>query len=152
MTSSTSPKACILVVEDNPLDQMMIRRAVESGDERPDIKTIDDGEGAIAYLMNTLDRDEFDRHDFPPPAFIILDLNLPNLDGRDVLRQIRKHEKLATIPVVIMSTSTREEDVEQAYKLGGNCYVAKPTDPDEFLHTVRAITDYWLRIARLPAA
>lgn len=105
-----------------------------------------DGTQALAYL-----RQEGAYADAPRPDLILLDLNLPGIDGRDVLRTIKEDGQLRHIPVVILSSSEAEQDIAMAYDSYANCYVTKPTDFDQFVKVVRSIEDFWFSIVRLPA-
>jgi CheY-like chemotaxis protein len=133
-------------VEDNPGDIRLIQEAFKEGGFSSRLNVARDGEQALAFL-----RQEGVYSKSPRPAFILLDLNLPRKDGREVLAEIKKEKGLRQIPVVILSTSTSKEDVLRAYDLHANCYVPKPLDVDKLVQLGRALEDFWLSIAILPA-
>src|SRR5664279_2720675 len=135
----------ILLVEDNPGDADLAREALEGGKFHNDLHVVDDGEKAMAFL-----RREGPYADAPRPGLILLDLNLPKQDGRQVLAEIKEDDNLRRIPVVILTTSRAEEDVIKSYDLHCNCYITKPIDLNQFLSVVRSIEDFWLSIVVLP--
>jgi two-component system response regulator len=135
----------ILLVEDNPGDADLAREALESSKMSNNLQVVDDGEKAMAFL-----RREGLYSDVPRPDLILLDLNLPKKDGRQVLAEIKSDEVLKRIPVVILTTSRAEEDVLKTYNLHANCYITKPIDLNQFLHVVKSIEDFWLSIVVLP--
>jgi two-component system, chemotaxis family, response regulator Rcp1 len=136
----------ILLVEDNPGDIRLIQEAFKEGKVSSHLNITRDGEQALAYL-----RQEGEYAQSPRPAFIILDLNLPRKDGREVLAEIKKDNKLRQIPVVILSTSTSTEDVRYAYDLHANCYVPKPLDMETLVAFGKTLEEFWLSTAILPA-
>ena len=135
----------ILLVEDNPGDADLAREALEGSKFNNDLHVVDDGEKAMAFL-----RREGPYADMPRPDLILLDLNLPRKDGRQVLAEIKADDYLKRIPVVILTTSKAEEDVIKSYDLHANCFITKPIDLNQFLNVVRAIEDFWLSIVVLP--
>ena len=135
----------ILLVEDNPGDAVLARVALDGGKMNNELDVVDDGEKAMAFL-----RREGPYADAQRPDLILLDLNLPKMDGRQVLAAIKSDEALKRIPVVILTTSRAEEDVLKSYNLHANCYITKPIDLNQFLHVVRSIEDFWLSIVVLP--
>lgn len=135
----------ILLVEDNPGDADLAREALESSKMNNNLQWVDDGEKAMAFL-----RREGPYSKAPRPDLILLDLNLPKKDGRQVLAEIKSDEGLKRIPVVILTTSQAEEDVLKTYNLHANCYITKPIDLNQFLRVVRSIEDFWLSIVVLP--
>ena len=135
----------ILLVEDNPGDADLAREALEGSKFHNDLHVVDDGEKAMAFL-----RQEGPYTDAPRPGLILLDLNLPRKDGRQVLAEIKADENLRRIPVVILTTSRAEEDIIKSYDLHANCFITKPIDLSQFLNVVRAIEDFWLSIVVLP--
>jgi len=135
----------ILLVEDNEGDAELARVALQGSKMNNSLDVVDDGEKAMAYL-----RREGPYADAPRPDLILLDLNLPKKDGRQVLAEIKSDEALKRIPVVILTTSRAEEDVLKSYNLHANCYITKPIDLNQFLHVVRSIEDFWLSIVVLP--
>lgn len=135
----------ILLVEDNPGDVRLTQEAFKEGKLRVNLHVVMDGVEAMAFL-----RREGKYTDAPCPDLILLDLNLPKKDGREVLKVIKEEENLRSIPVVILTTSTAEEDVLRTYDLHANCYITKPVDMDQFLDVVKYIENFWFTIVRLP--
>ncbi|MFA5963329.1 MAG: response regulator [Sphingomonas sp.] len=135
----------VLLVEDNEADAYLTRETLESGKLHVEIAIASDGVEACDYLLR---RPPYG--DIALPDLILLDLNLPRLDGRQVLEELRRHEKLGTIPVVILTSSDAERDIAQSYELGANCYVTKPVGLDAFQSIVRAVEDFWFTVVKLP--
>ncbi len=136
----------ILLVEDNPGDIRLMQEAFKESGFSSHLNIARDGEQALAFL-----RQEGIYRDSPRPAFILLDLNLPRKDGREVLAEIKMEESLRQIPVVILSTSTSSEDILRAYDLHANCYVPKPLDVENLVQLGKSLEEFWLRTAILPA-
>jgi CheY-like chemotaxis protein len=136
----------ILLVEDSPADVDLTREALEDAKVHNNLHVASDGVEALAFL-----RREGRYLDAPHPDLILLDLNLPRKDGREVLAEIKADPRLRRIPVVVLTTSEAEQDILQSYDLHANCYVTKPVDLDAFMHVVRSIEDFWLAIVRLPS-
>jgi CheY-like chemotaxis protein len=135
----------VLLVEDNPGDADLTRDTLESGKLLLEIAVAVDGEEAIEYLMQR------GRHrGAAPPDLIVLDLNLPRLSGVQVLAEIKNHDHLRAIPVVMLTSSDAEKDIVQSYKLGANCYVTKPVDLTAFISIVKSIENFWLTVVKLP--
>jgi chemotaxis family two-component system response regulator Rcp1 len=139
-------KVEVLLVEDNPGDIRLIQEAFKEGEVYSHLNVTRDGEQAMAYL-----RQEGTYSRSPRPAFILLDLNLPRKDGREVLEEIKSDKGLRQIPVVILSTSTNAEDVRRAYDLHANCYVPKPLDVDQLVQLGRLLEEFWLSTVLLPS-
>ena len=137
----------ILLVEDSPDDADLTIDALRDGRVRNRITHVEDGVEAMAYL-----RREGKYADAQRPDLILLDLNLPRKNGREVLAEIKFDPELRRIPVVIMTTSDQERDILKAYNLHANCFVNKPVDVREFITVVRSIEDFWLTVVKLPAA
>jgi len=135
----------ILLVEDNPGDVRLTQEALKEGKVRNKLHVVEDGVEALAFL-----RQEGEYADVPRPDLILLDLNLPKKDGREVLAEIKEHPNLRRIPVVVLTVSQAEEDVLRTYDLHANCYITKPVDLDQFIKVVASIEDFWLTIVRLP--
>ncbi|MGO8744945.1 MAG: response regulator [Thermoguttaceae bacterium] len=135
----------ILLVEDNPGDVDLTREALEGAKVRNRLHVAEDGEAAVEFLYQ---RGEFVGR--PRPDLILLDLNLPKKDGRQVLREIKADPTLAEIPVVILTTSEAEEDILRSYQLHANCFITKPVNFKQFLNVVKAIEDFWLTVVKLP--
>ena len=136
----------VLLVEDNPGDVRLTREALRDGKVHNNLSVAPDGVEALAFL-----RREGKYADAPRPDVILLDLNLPKKDGREVLEEIKADPSLARIPVVILTSSEAERDIVQAYALHANCYVTKPVDLDQFITVVKSIEDFWFTIVKLPA-
>jgi CheY-like chemotaxis protein len=135
----------VLLVEDDAGDELMTREAFEDNKIRNSLHVVRDGEEALDFLYRRGDHPDAVR-----PDLVLLDLNLPKYDGRQVLEQIKSDPDLATIPVVILTTSSAEEDIVRSYKLHANAYVTKPVDLDQFIRAVRQIDDFFVSVVRLP--
>jgi chemotaxis family two-component system response regulator Rcp1 len=135
----------ILLVEDNPGDARLTLEALREGKIRNHLHHAKDGVEALAYL-----RREGEYAGAPMPDIILLDLNLPRKDGREVLAELKEDPSLRRIPVVVLTTSEAEQDILRTYELHANCYITKPVDLEKFITIVRAIEDFWLAIVRLP--
>ncbi len=135
----------ILLVEDNPGDVRLTREALRDAKVRNNMRVVTDGAEALAFL-----RREGKYADAPRPDVILLDLNLPRKDGREVLAEIKADASLRRIPVVVVTTSEAEQDILKAYDLHANAYVTKPVDFDQFIRVVQSIEDFWLEIVKLP--
>ena len=136
----------ILLIEDNPGDARLAQEALRDAKVRNNLNWVHDGVEGLAYL-----RQEGNYRTSCRPDLILLDLNLPRKDGREVLSEIKADEKLRRIPVVILTTSQAEEDVLRAYHLNANCYITKPVDLEQFMKVVKTIEDFWLTIVKRPA-
>jgi chemotaxis family two-component system response regulator Rcp1 len=135
----------VLLVEDSPGDVRLTREALKDAKVHISLHVATDGIEAMAYLERT------GMHvSAPRPDLILLDLNLPRKDGREVLKEIKESPSLRTIPVVILTTSSSDADVLQSYHLHANCYISKPVDLDGFLKVVRSIDNFWLSVVKLP--
>ncbi|MFA9414969.1 response regulator [Natrinema sp. HArc-T2] len=137
--------AQILLVEDNPGDVRLTREAFKQGRIENDLHVVSDGFEALSFLAQ---EDEY--ADVPRPDLILLDLNLPRKDGEDVLKELKDDPALRSIPVIVLTSSSAEEDIARSYELHANAYLTKPVDPDEFIETVRAFEKFWFSVVRLP--
>jgi len=135
----------ILLVEDNPGDVRLIQEALQDGKLLNRVATVTDGQKALAYL-----RKEGSYAQATRPDLILLDLNIPRKDGREVLAEIKADPHLRSIPVVIVTSSQAEEDILRSYNTHANCYVTKPVDLEKFVAVVRAIEEFWVTIVKLP--
>lgn len=135
----------LLLVEDSPGDVELTREALTESRIANRLHVVEDGEQAIEFLEK---RGRF--ADAVRPDLVLLDLNLPRKDGREVLRHIKLHPDLAPIPVVILTTSRAEEDVLRTYELHANCYITKPVDVNQFFEVIKSIQDFWLTVVKLP--
>jgi CheY-like chemotaxis protein len=136
----------ILLVEDNLGDARLTEEALKEGKVRNNLHHAKDGVEAMQFLLR-----EGEHKNKPRPDLVLLDLNLPRKDGREVLADMRKNPELRTIPVVVLTTSEAEQDVVRTYELCANCYITKPVDLEKFITIVRSIEDFWLTIVRLPS-
>ena len=135
----------ILLVEDNPGDVRLTQEALKEGKIINNLHMAKDGVEAISFL-----RREGEYADAARPDLILLDLNLPKKDGREVLMEIKKDEELRRIPVVVLTTSRAEEDIIRTYDCHANCYITKPVDFDQFINVVKSIENFWLSVVKLP--
>lgn len=145
--SNRSQQVRILLVEDNPGDVLLTQEALSEIKVPSHLSVVNDGEQALAFLMR-----KGDYEDAPRPDLILLDLNLPRKNGRDVLSIIKNDHDLKRIPVIVLTTSENETDIMQVYDLKGNCYVVKPFDLQDFFRTVKTLSEFWLGVAQLPEA
>jgi CheY-like chemotaxis protein len=137
----------ILLVEDDPGDVLITREAIESSKVANRLSVVSNGEEALQFLQR-----EGSFADAPRPGLILLDLNLPRLDGREVLARIKADPDLRRIPVVVLTTSSSDEDIVRTYDLHANAYVTKPVDFDQFMSVVRQIDEFFVSIVSLPRA
>ncbi|BAY93542.1 response regulator [Tolypothrix sp. LEGE 11397] len=135
----------VLLVEDNPGDALLTRIALEDSKISVNLNVVEDGVEAMAFLRK---QDKY--ADVPHPDIVLLDLNLPKKDGREVLAEIKGDAHLRRIPVVVLTTSQAEEDILKAYNLAANCYITKPVDFDQFVRIVRSIENFWFAVVKLP--
>jgi len=146
MTESAVPRAIeILLVEDSPSDAMMTREALNNSKLVNKIEMVDNGEDALAFLRRQGRYAQARR-----PDLILLDLNLPRKNGREVLTEVKTDEALKSIPVVVLTSSRAEEDIVRSYGLHANCYVAKPVGFDELVRVVQSIRHFWFSVVTLP--
>jgi len=138
----------ILLVEDNPDDVLLIRRAFQKAGIGNPVVALDHGDDAVAYLDGT--GTYSDRHRYPLPALMLLDLKLPRRSGLEVLAWVRQHEGLKRLPVVVLTSSRDEGDINKAYDLGANSYLVKPVAFDDLLRLVRSVEGYWLMLNERP--
>jgi CheY-like chemotaxis protein len=145
MTTLQAHPVEILLVEDSPSDTELTVEALKEAKVRNHLSIVEDGAQALEFL-----RRQGKYGGAPRPDLILLDLNLPRKDGREVLAEIKSDESLKTIPVVVLTTSRAEQDVLQAYKHHANCYITKPVDFEQFLNVVHSIESFWLMLVTLP--
>ncbi len=141
----TSDTIDILLVEDNPADVLLAREALEESKLLCNLHVVNDGEAAMAFL-----RQEGDYKAMPRPDLVLLDLNLPRKDGREVLQEIKADERIRSIPVVVLTMSQADEDTMKTYQAGANCFITKPIEFDQFIKVVRSIEEFWFTIVKLP--
>jgi CheY-like chemotaxis protein len=144
MTPSSRPVE-ILLVEDNPGDVRLTIEAMREGKVRNNLSVVRDGVEALEFL-----RRQGSFKDAVRPDLILLDLNLPRRDGREVLGDIKADPALRSIPVVVLTTSSAEADILKSYALHANCYITKPVDLEQFVNVVKSIDDFWLTVVKLP--
>lgn len=145
MNGMTSYPIEVLLIEDNPADVRLMQEALKDSKVLNNLHVANDGETAMSFL-----RRKGQYAMVPEPHLILLDLNLPGKDGREVLNEIKNDSALKHIPVVIVTTSAAEEDILKSYCQHANCYVTKPVDLDQFIKVVNAIEDFWFTIVKLP--
>jgi two-component system, chemotaxis family, response regulator Rcp1 len=136
----------VLLVEDNPGDVRLTKEALKEGKLLNQLTVVGDGVEALSFL-----RKEGKYADAIQPELILLDLNLPKKDGREVLAEIKADPKLRRIPVVVLTTSSAEEDILKIYDLHANCYITKPVDLEQFMGVVKSIEDFWVSVVKLPS-
>ena len=135
----------VLLVEDSPGDVRLTREALKEGKVRNNLNVVSDGVEAMEYL-----RREGQYAGALRPDIVLLDLNMPRKDGREVLAEMKEDHSLKRIPVVILTTSEAEQDILRTYDLHANCYLTKPVDLDQFISIVKSVEDFWLTIVKLP--
>jgi CheY-like chemotaxis protein len=135
----------ILLVEDNPGDIRLTKEVLKDGKIKNNLSVVMDGEEAIFYLKK-----EGNYADVLTPDIILLDLNLPKKDGREVLAEIKSDSSLMMIPVIVLTTSSAEQDILSTYANYANCYITKPVDFNQFINVIRSIENFWLTIVKLP--
>ena len=145
MTLGDSRTVQILLVEDNPADARLTQEAIRDTEFRYQLHLAEDGEEAMEFLHK-----EGEFVDVPRPDLILLDLNLPGMDGREVLAEIKSSDDLGSIPVVVLTTSTAQQDLLYSYGLRANSYVNKPIDRDRFNDMIKSVMEYWINISTLP--
>ncbi len=137
----------ILLVEDNKAEARLTEKAFEMGGINNNMHVVEDGEQAMAFL-----RREGSYEDAVRPDLILLDLNMPNMDGREVLAEVKNDPKLKVIPVIVLTTSEAKQDILASYRLHANCYISKPVQLSRFVEVVTSIEGFWLDVAKLPTA
>jgi CheY-like chemotaxis protein len=147
--NNKAKNATILLVEDDPGDQELTRRALEEDVVRTDLRIVNDGKEALDYLHR--EGAFTDPENSPRPDLILLDLNMPRVDGRQVLEQVRENPDISRIPVIALTTSDEEEDVLRSYDLGCKSFIKKPVEIDTFIETIRELQHYWFELVTLPA-
>ncbi len=135
----------ILLVEDNEGDVVLTLEALKEAKLRNMISVVRDGEEALRFLFK-----EGKYQEAETPQLILLDINLPRMDGKEVLSRIKNHDDFRRIPVVILTTSSSEKDIYEAYNNHANCYITKPVDLDKFIDVIHTIEDFWISIVQLP--
>lgn len=136
----------ILLIEDNEADVRLTKEGIKEAKIRNSLSIVNDGEAAMAYLNK-----QSPYQNTTTPDLILLDLNLPKMDGRQVLEEIKEDSNLKHIPVVILTSSNAEKDILKSYKLHANCYITKPIGLEQFVEVIKSIEDFWFSIVKLPA-
>jgi two-component system, chemotaxis family, response regulator Rcp1 len=145
MSSNGTRPIEILLVEDSPSDTALTIEALKAGKIINKLYTVEDGVEAMAFL-----RQQGAYKNAPKPDLIMLDLNLPKMDGRQVLKELKNDPILKTIPIIVLTTSRAEEDILRSYELHANCYISKPVDFKQFITVVKSIENFWLSVITLP--
>jgi chemotaxis family two-component system response regulator Rcp1 len=145
MNANLGRAAEVLLVEDSPGDVRLTREALKEGKVRNNLSVVNDGVEAMEFL-----RRQGKYADAPRPDIVLLDLNMPRKDGREVLAEMKSDDDLKRIPVVILTTSEAEQDILKTYELHANCYLTKPVDLEQFISIVKSVEDFWLTIVQLP--
>lgn len=147
-TVNKGKTAKILIVDDNAPDREVMKRALRKGKVLCEVNDVADGEQALLYLKNLPPYD--DKQRYPTPDLVLLDINMPRLDGLQVLEAIRADQNLRRLPVVVLSSSDRDADILNSYKFGVNAYVRKPVDSAEFIAAIQKLESFWLELVVLP--
>ncbi len=135
----------ILLVEDNPVDVMLTRKAFSAGRVCNNLHVVEDGEAAMEFLLKSGKYSSA-----PEPEIILLDLNLPRKDGREVLAEIKSDPSLRHIPVIVLTTSDSQEDIWKSYELHANCFITKPVDMEQFAKALECLGEFWFTLVKLP--
>ncbi|MFP4103642.1 response regulator [Coleofasciculus sp.] len=136
----------ILLIEDSPSDANLIQISFKQAKIANNLRWVEDGETALDYLLQ-----HGDYTNSPRPDLIVLDLNLPGMDGQEVLTSVKSHPTLKRIPVIVLTTSEDEEDILKSYELNANCYITKPIDIQQFMRMVQLLEEFWLAAVQLPS-
>lgn len=148
MDKKSNGLAIVLLVEDNPADQQLTIRAFRKGKVNTNLQIVNDGVEAMEYLKG---EGKFnDRKTHPFPDLILLDINMPRKDGKQVLKEIKDNQILKTIPVVMLTTSDQEKDIADSYNLGVNAYISKPVRINDFMKAVNKLEDFWFSLNKMP--
>lgn len=138
----------VLVAEDDADDRLLIQKAFKKGTETGNLVYVENGEELIKYLKR---EDPYTNEEkYPRPQIVLLDLNMPKKDGREALREIKTDKDLCKIPVIVLTTSRQQDDIEHMYKMGSNSYITKPSSFDGLLNIAKEIEEYWFRTVELP--
>jgi CheY-like chemotaxis protein len=146
MTNKSTPLFDVLLVEDEPADAHLVKMSFKENRVRCNLHHVWDGVEALAFLR----RQGADYADVPRPDLILLDLNMPRMNGRELLAKIKSEPDFSSIPAIVLTTSDIERDVVATYQLGANSYITKPVDVEQFIAAVRQIEGYWFNVVRLP--
>jgi len=138
----------IVLADDDPDDRALVREALDETGLTVDLRTVGDGPELLQYLRR---EGRYIKEDAPKPDLILLDLNMPRMSGHEVLEELRADQRLRAIPVVVLTTSNRDDDVVRTYELGGNSFITKPSSFPGLVDVMRALDKYWFKISELPA-
>lgn len=147
MTDNTAPPFTLLLIEDEPADAHLVKMSLKANHTPCRLFHVGDGAEALAFLRRQA---AWSAADAPRPDLILLDLNMPRMNGREFLAKIKADPELASIPVIVLTTSDLERDVEASYQLGASGFITKPLEIERFIEIIRLIGDYWFSTARLP--
>ena len=147
MSNQSIHPITILIAEDDPDDQLLTREALAESRIANEVRFVNDGQELLDYLRQV---DRYAQPPAPRPDLILLDLNMPRKDGREALAEIKADHDLRSIPVVILTTSKADEEVQRAYNLGANSFIVKPVSFSDLVNAVQLLTAYWFSIVRLP--
>ena len=147
MSGHRARQAIVLLADDDPGDQELTRRALQDDVVKTELRIVSDGEETLEYLFQN---GRFNAQTAPRPDLVLLDLNMPRIDGRTVLERMRAHKPLRNIPVVVLTTSNQEQDIVRSYDIGCNSYITKPVDFNQFVRMIRELDHYWLELVVLP--
>ena len=148
MSSFNKRSSIVLLVEDKKADQRLVTRALQNAKIKTDLHIVDDGEAALQYLNRQLAYS--DSSSSPRPDLILLDMNLPRVDGKQVLKEVRSNPDIKDIPIVMLTTSDHEKDVMESYRLGVNAYITKPVDMEGFVSAIQKLEEFWFELVILP--
>jgi CheY-like chemotaxis protein len=148
ITKEVSKASVIVMAEDDLDDQLLIKDALAESNWPADLRFVDNGEEMMEYL--TRNGKYADPSESPRPTLILLDLNMPRKDGREVLREVKSRSDLKQIPVVVLTTSKADTDIQNIYELGANSFIAKPVEFDSLVRVMRLLSQYWLQTVELP--
>jgi len=140
--------AVTLLVEDNPADQQLTIRAFKKGKVNTNLQIVSDGQEAMDYL-HRIGKYE-DKKEYPWPDLILLDINMPRKDGKQVLKEVRENINFKTIPIVMLTTSDQDKDIIESYELGVNSYISKPVRINEFIDVINKLEEFWFNLSLLP--
>jgi len=145
---ATRKSVSILLAEDDPDDQLLVRRAFAAADLTLDLRFVNDGEELLDYLYQRAGHTE---ETSPRPGLILLDLNMPKKNGREALKEIKADPEIKHIPVIVLTTSKRKEDILQSYAMGASSYIVKPVVFSDLVEVIKTLETYWLQVAELPS-
>ena len=149
MADPRGQRMTIVLADDDPDDRILVREALTEAELPTDLRTVNDGMELLEYLRR---EGRYATEEAPAPDLVLLDLNMPRMSGHEALEEIRRDPRLRTIPVVVLSTSSRDDDVVRTYALGGNSFITKPSSFPGLVEVMRALDKYWFRLVEIPAS